>query len=278
MASGAASAGVALAVFVGSAGGQGPGESTHPQPPQQTATIYAPPTRPALELNASEDHEVTAGAGARVQGHSWFPNFNCKSPVKLTLRDKTGKTHTLGTIHPATGGLSFDSTAKWFLRPVLADLDSGVGIPEEVAPGRATVTGNQSARAKLFVLPCRQVGHEKKTARVDVLPARVNSRVIEDVRARGVQRGEPIALFFRLSRAGAVKVTFEFILTNRRIYPISTPASGQRAAGAHQVQVSTMLSGHQLPAGRYRLRIEHSDPSGSQEIPAAPKSIEVRIT
>jgi hypothetical protein len=267
----AGAAGALLALFPGSAGAGGPGQPT--QPP---GTVFGPPTRPALELNAPS-HVVQAGAAARVEGHSWWPNFNCKSPVRFTLRDRAGRTHTLGTLNPISGGLSFDSTALGFFRPVLADLDGAVRIPEEVAPGRATVTGNQSARAKLFVLPCRQVGHERKSARVEVLRARLDSRVIQNVTAPGVQRGQPIVLSFRLSRAGRVKVTFEFILNNRRIYPLSTPSSGQRAAGAHQLQVSTLLSGHQLPAGRYRLRIEHSDPAGSTEIPAAPKSVEVRI-
>jgi hypothetical protein len=272
----AAGAGAALAVLAGSAGGQDGQPTGGQRPPPQTGTIFAPPTRPALELNGPS-HIVQAGATARVEGHSWWPNFNCKSPVRFTLRDKAGRNHRLGTLNPISGGLSFDSTALGFFRPVLADLGGSVRIPEEAAPGRATVTGNQSARAKLFVLPCRQVGHERKTARVEVLRARLDSRVIQNVTAPGVQRGQPIVLSFRLSRAGTVKVTFEFILNNRRIYPLATPSSGQRAAGVHQLQVSTLLSGHQLPAGRYRLNIAHSDPAGSTAIPAAPKSVEVRI-
>jgi hypothetical protein len=271
-----AGAGAALAAAVGSAGVQ-PGGPTHPNPPPQTGTIYAPDRTPALELNPPQ-HIVQAGETALVRGHSWWPSLTCTSPVKLRIRDSAGDSHRLpGTVYPISGGGQFDPDFILKIKPVLADILGRVGIPEEVAPGRATVTADQDARIKLFFPPCVQIGTKRKTARVEVLPPRFDSRVITEVAAQPVPRGTPITLSFRLSRPGRVKVVFEFVFTAQRMLPLSTPLDAQRPAGVHQLQVDTTLAGHALPVGRYRLYIEHRDPAGSTQIPAAPKSIGVAL-
>jgi hypothetical protein len=270
---GAACAGCALAVGVsaGEAGRQ-PGDPGQPQP----GTLVGPPASPALELNPPA-HKVVAGETAVVRGHSWFPSLTCTAPVKLSLRDSAGKKHKLGTENPLAGGVSFDSDSLIKVGYQLAYLSGRVRIPEATAPGSARVTGDQTQRFKFLVPPCFEIATQRKSARVEVLPATVDSTVITAVSAQPGARGQPVQLRWRLKRAGRVKVSFAFIFTADKRLAVSTPLDAQRPEGLNTLDVPTLLAGQPLPAGGYALHIELTDPPGSGLTRAVPKTATFRL-
>lgn len=268
---GALCAGVALGVAVssGAAGPGGPGQS-------QPGTVVGPPSSPAFEVN-EPNHEVRAGDGAQVRGHSWFPSLTCTSPVKVTLVDAAGKHHKIGTVLPVDGAVTFDTDSKFKVGLQLANIRGGVRVPEAAATGRARVIGDQTLRFKFLFPPCLELATMRKTTHVQVKPARYDSTVITGVSATAGARGTPVRLAWRLSRGGRVRVRLEYLFTASKVLDISTPLDGQRSAGAQTLDVSTLMAGHPLPAGGYRVRIELIDPQGSALIPAAEKTATFRL-
>jgi hypothetical protein len=268
----AACAGVALGVAVSSGAAGGPPGG----PGQQPGTLVGPPSSPAFELNAP-GHEVRAGDGAQVRGHSWFPSLTCTSPVKVTLVDSAGTRHGVGTVLPVDGAVTFDTDSKLKVGVQLANIRGGIRVPEAAATGRARVIGDQTLRFKFLFPPCLELATMRKTTHVEVKPSRYDSRVITDVSATAGARGTPVRLAWRLSRGGRARVRLEYLFTAQKVLDISTPLDAQRPAGAQALDVSTVLAGHPLPAGGYRLRVELIDPQGSALIPAAEKSTTFRL-
>jgi hypothetical protein len=267
-----------------SAGGlDEPGE----KPAPNGATAYGPPSCPplavreALAVNSQVDfnQKVTAGEPVAVSGCDWFPALGCTNRVDLTIKDSAGVTRSLGSAKPAGGGISIDSDARFLFGLVKTKVRGGGTVPQQTAPGNATVYGSQGVSVKLPLLGCTKLYTARAKTRpgLVVLPPTADSFAITNQAISGVRQGGQATLTWTQSRPAHARVSLIYRLTPGTPVDAGVPLDGDRPAGANTLAVPLSVGGKPLPAGAYTIRIELIDPPNSGILPARPKAIDFTV-
>jgi hypothetical protein len=250
-----------------------------------------------------QPRNVTAGEGAVVFGTGWIPPFSCKKKgrVKVSVKVPGDERRKVGELDPFGGGINIGTGSteipfgsqprrKVPFKPgfSLANINGGVTIPEKTKPGEGKLRAEQELYFRIPILgSCVKlgIGTSDKTV-VKVLPAKFDSTVITDVRLlnSAVQQAAPVKLLWKLSRAGRVRVTLYHHFTERSLIPVAMLFEGSRSAGVNDHAFPMSFDGKALPAGRYRLTVEHEDQADAKApgskggartlTPARPKSLD----
>jgi hypothetical protein len=268
-----------------SAGGlDEPGEKPAPN---GGGVVYGPSSCPGLAVGevlavnapAPGPRRITAGEPVSVTGCDWYPALGCSNRVDLTIKDSAGVTRPLGTASPSGGGISIDSDARFLFGLVKTRIRGGGTVPQQTAPGAATVYGAQGVSIKLPLLGCVKLFTNRARTRqgLEVLPPTADSFAILDQAISGVRQGGQATLTWTQSRPAHTRVSLFYHLTPGTPLDAGIPLDADRPAGRNSLAVPLSIGGKALPAGSYTIRIELIDPPGSTVLPARPKTVDFTI-
>ncbi len=251
------------------------------------AIVYGPSSCPplavreVLAVNSQVDfnQKVTAGEPVAVSGCDWYPALGCSNRVDLTIKDSAGVTRSLGSARPVGGGISIDSDARFLFGLVKTRVRGGGTVPQQTAPGKATVYGAQGVSIKLPLLGCRKLFTARAKTRpgLVVLPPTVDSFAITNQAVSDVRQGGQATLVWTQSRAAHARVSLLYRLTPGTPVDAGVPLDADRPAGRNTLAVPLSVGGKPLPAGDYTIRIEVIDPPDSGILPARPKTVDFTV-
>ena len=284
---GAVAVAVGALVLLSPATSRGLDEPGQKPAPNGGGVVYGPPSCPALAVRevlavnaqAAANQKVTAGEPISVSGCDWYPALGCTNRVDLTIKDSAGRTYPLGTAKPVGGGISIDSDARFIFGLVKTNVRGGGTVPQQAAPGPATVYGAQGVSLKLPLLGCRKLFTSRAHTRsgLQVLPPTVDSFAITNQAISGVRQGGQATLTWTQSRAAHARVSLFYRLTPGNPIDAGVPLDADRPAGPNTLAVPLSLGGKALPAGSYTIRIELIDPPDSGLLPARPKTVDFTV-
>jgi hypothetical protein len=245
-----------------------------------------------------QPRKVTAGEGALIFGTGWIPPFTCKEKgrVKLTVKVPGDDRRKLGSLDPFGGGINIGTgnteipfgdqpRTQIPFKPGFSTANIGgmLTFPEQTKAGAGKLRAEQDIYFRVpFLGKCIKLGvGTSDTTTVEVLPAKFDSTVITDLDVTSARQAQPVTLRWKLSRGGRARVTLYYLFTKNQTVPVSKLFDGQRGAGANDHTFPMSFDGKALPAGRYRLTVEHEDQPGAKTVrgparltPARPKSID----
>jgi hypothetical protein len=255
--------------------------------PNGGGVVYGPPSCPGLAVRevlavnsqVSFNQQVIAGEPVSVGGCDWYPPLGCSNRVDLKIKDSAGVTRPLGTAKPIEGGITLDSDAKFLFGLAKSRIRGGGTVPQQTAPGPATVYGDQGVSVKLPLLGCRKLFTQraKTHSGLVVLPPVVDSLAITNQAIAGVSQGGQATLSWFQSRDRHARVSLFYRLTPGTPLDVSVPLDADRPAGFNRPAIPLTLNGRPLPAGAYTVKIELVDPPGSTLLPARPKTVDFTI-
>jgi hypothetical protein len=287
LAAGAAAVVVGLALLGPPSGSADALDEAGEKPVPNGTVAYGPSSCPplavrqALAVNSQVDfnQKVTAGEPVAVSGCDWYPSLGCSNRVDLTIKDSAGVRRSLGSASPVGGGISIDSDARFLFGLVKTRVRGGGTVPQQTAPGKATVSGSQDVSVKLPLLGCTKLFTARAKTRpgLVILPPTIDSFAITNQAIANVRQGGQATLTWTQSRPAHARVSLIYRLTPGTPVDAGVPLDGDRPAGANTLAVPLSAGGKPLPAGAYTVRIELIDPPDSGILPARPKAIDFTV-